>query len=282
MATKKLLGIIASYRKQGNCETVAKAVARELGSDWELNLVRLPLLKIEPCKGCYACLLPGKDCNLDDDVEWLLETIADADAVVFAAANYILGPVGIVKMLTDRALQMAPYAPNFKNKRTAVALTMGQPNFRGYSDSVLASQVGGIGLKADALEVFLGTHPAEVAMKDDFNEKIKRMAESITAAEPPKEDRPNRCPACRSDLFRVGPDGIECAMCKHLAEMEDGSLKFTTSHHQFSAEGIQEHMEWLLMKKLEFSEVRDKLMVIRNDYGPGDWLTPPSADEARV
>ena len=105
MKKKKLLGIVGSYRNLGNCEIVVKSVAEKLGNDWELAMVSLPRLRIEPCKGCYVCLLPDKKCNIKDDVQWLLEQMADADAIIFTAPNYVLGPVGIVKMLADRALQ---------------------------------------------------------------------------------------------------------------------------------------------------------------------------------
>ncbi len=38
MGSKKLLGIVASYRKKGNGEIVVKAVAEKLGDEWELSL----------------------------------------------------------------------------------------------------------------------------------------------------------------------------------------------------------------------------------------------------
>ena len=38
---KKLLALICSPRKPSNSELFAKAVAKELGSDWNLELVRL-------------------------------------------------------------------------------------------------------------------------------------------------------------------------------------------------------------------------------------------------
>jgi len=75
---KKLLGIIASARKIGNAEIVTKAVAEKLGSGWELSLVRLPDISLMPCKGCYACILPGGRCRINDDTEWLLSHINEA------------------------------------------------------------------------------------------------------------------------------------------------------------------------------------------------------------
>ena len=47
---KKVLGLIASYRKLGNSEIVTKAISRQMGDDWELSLIRLPELDIAPCR----------------------------------------------------------------------------------------------------------------------------------------------------------------------------------------------------------------------------------------
>ena len=281
---KKLLGIVASYRKQGNGEIVAKAVARELGPEWDLSLVRLPKLDIAPCKGCYVCLIPGQQCTIKDDVEWLFQRLDEADAVIFTAPNYILGPVGMVKMLTDRALQAAPHTDNFHGTRTAVALTMGKEDYRGYADTALASQVAGLGLDVTALETFYCTHPGEAALSPDFHEKILCLARSLTpqatSPETPmmealSEDHPDRCPRCFSDLFRVRPHGLECAVCKAEATVNNGKLVFTNFHRMFTDEGRQEHLEWLLMKKMEFKEIKHQLQEIRDDYRDGHWLTPP-------
>ena len=275
MGKKKLLALVASYRNLGNSEIAAKAAARELGDDWDFSLIRLPKLKIDPCKGCYACLLPGKSCNIDDDLAWLLEKMNQADALIFAAPNYLLGPVGIIKMLADRALQAAPYLESFQKKRTVVLLTMGRREFLGYADSVLASQAAALGFKISGLEIFLGTHPGEISLEEDFTAKARRLAECISSPEPIPEDRPGRCPRCRSDLFRLGPHGLECAMCKASAVLEDGTLHFTHFHHQFSDEGLKEHYEWLVKKKLEFAQIKNRLKDVRDNFTGGDWLTPP-------
>lgn len=183
MSRKRVVGITASLRKIGNSEIVIKAVADKLDG-WDLNLIRLPLLNIRPCKGCYACLLPGVMCNLKDDMRWLLDRIGEADAVIFAAPNYVLGPVGIMKMMADRALQAMPYYDNFRRKNTAVALTLGREDYRGYADTALISQVAALGLPVSGLELFYGTHPGEVALDKNFEDKIARLASSLLSGKP--------------------------------------------------------------------------------------------------
>ena len=276
---KKLLGIVASYRQRGNGEIVAKAVGRAMGEDWDLSLIRLPKLAIAPCKGCYVCLIPGQHCTIEDDVEWLLQRLDEADAVIFTAPNYILGPVGMVKMLTDRALQAASYAGSFKNTRTVAALTMGKEDYRGYAATVLASQVAGLGLNVRGVESFYCTHPGEAALAPDFQEKISSLAHYLKTPEAPDLEavasrHPEQCPRCHSDLFRVSPQGLECAVCKAEATLTEGRLEFTNFHRMFTDEGRQEHMEWLLMKKMEFKEIKHHLQEIRDEYQDGHWLLP--------
>jgi len=274
MDRKKVLGIIGSYRKVGNSEIVCKAVAEKMGGERDFSLVRLPKLRIYPCKGCYACLIPGKKCNLEDDVAWLLEKINEADAVIFAAPNYTLGPIGIVKMLSDRAIQAVAYHEKYKEKKTAVALTLGKEDYRGYADTALVSQVMTIGLNIVNMDYFYGTHPGEVALSEDFQEKTQNLADSLTAMDFKKDVAPNRCPVCFSDLFRIREEGLECAICKALAKLEGNTLRFFSFHPQFTEEGRIEHFKWLMMKKEEYPKIKGQLKKIQDQYSEGNWITP--------
>ena len=277
MRKKKVLGIVSSYRKLGNSEIVAKTVAGKMGDTWALSLVRLPKLSIFPCKGCYACLLPGRECNLKDDVGWLLERIGESDAVIFTAPNYALAPVGIVKMLADRALQAASHYERFRNIRTVAALTLGREEYRGYADTALIAQVAALGLDVVGMDCFYGTHPGEAGMTGDFEEKGAQLARALTKPDVKKTVPPERCPQCWSDLFRIHPEGLECAVCKALAKRKDGTLRFVSFHSEFSEERRREHMKWLLMKKEEYPHIRDKLKRVQERHRQGKWISPPEA-----
>jgi multimeric flavodoxin WrbA len=279
MNKKKLLGIVASYRKAGNGEIVVKSVAERLGDGWELSLINLPRLRIDPCKGCYVCLLPGKKCMIKDDVEWILERFLEADAIIFTAPDYILGPVAIVKMLTDRALQTYGLHNELAKKKTAVALTLGREDYRGYADTALAAQVHGLGLNVVSLENFYGTHPGEVVLAEDYGEKIATLAESLESDTYESRVPANRCPRCFSDLFRMRGGYFECAVCRSKAHMEGTELRFVEFGSQFTNEGRKEHGEWLVMKKLEYMEIKDKLKVIQDRYRGGTWLKPERKSE---
>lgn len=274
METKKLLGIVASYRRIGNSEIVVKAVAELLGPGWQLSLVRLPQLRVLPCKGCFACLMPNKDCNIEDDVGWLLDRLKESDGIVFASPNYLMGPVGCVKMLADRSFQAYKYFDILREKRTAAALTLGSEEYRGYSDTVLASQVSSLGLKIVSLECFYGRQPGMCLMAKDFEEKIGRLARSIEGEKTAESTPPNRCPFCRSDLFRVRAEGIECAICKSLAAIDGDKLTFSFQNPQFTPAGKIKHMDKLLSEKEQQDSIKAQLKEIQYRYREGNWLTP--------
>jgi len=274
MATKILLGLVASYRRLGNAEIAVKAVAEKMPG-WELSMIRLPQLSILPCKGCYACLLPGVKCNLKDDMEWLLERMAEADAIIVASPNYVLGPVGIMKMIADRALQSAPYQDRFREIKTAVALTLGREDYRGYADTALTAQVSALGFNVAGLELFYGTHPGEIALKDDFEEKIAALCRCLTEEMPTASTVSDRCPRCHSDLFRVRDGAFECALCKALARPEGNMLSFYYYHPEFGEEGKKEHLRWLLGKKEEYAKLKEQLSAIQKRYRDASWRIPP-------
>jgi len=274
---KRVLGLIGSYRKTGNSEIVAKAVARQMGDNWQLSLVRLPKLSVAPCRGCYACLIPGKACMIEDDLAWLLEQIKQADAVIMAAPNYALGPVGIVKMISDRVLQAAHYFQAFQDIPTAVVLTLGLEKYNGIAQTALCVQTASLGLNVVSVESFVGTHPGEVAMAGDFGEKAGAIAAALIR--PPQENEkqagPGRCPRCFSDLFLPHADGgLECAVCKSRARQKGRDLDFCYFDPEFTKEGQMKHMAWLLGKKEEYEIIKDKLKAIKDAYRDGEWEKP--------
>ena len=76
---KKILGIIGSPRKLGNCEIFVKEISENISIPHELQLLCLPKFNILPCRGCYQCLYKDEQCVLDDDLNVVLKSILDSD-----------------------------------------------------------------------------------------------------------------------------------------------------------------------------------------------------------
>lgn len=51
---KNILGIIASQRKLANGELLLKEAAAATEEEYHLDLIRLPDLKLEACRGCVG------------------------------------------------------------------------------------------------------------------------------------------------------------------------------------------------------------------------------------
>jgi len=155
-----------------------------------------------------------------------------------------------------------------------VALTLGSEAYQGYAETVLVSQVGTLGFKIAGLERFYGRQPGGCVMAKDFDEKIERLACCLDGEEPLETAQPNRCPYCRSDLFRVRPEGLECVICRSSARLEGGGLVFASQHPEFTREGSRRHMEKLLSEKEGFESLKAQIKEIRDRYRGGDWLRP--------
>ena len=81
---KKILGIIGSPRRLGNCEIMVKEIGRQISVPHELKLLRLSEFNIQLCKGCYRCLFDENGCPQDDDFYAVLNAIIAADAIIFS------------------------------------------------------------------------------------------------------------------------------------------------------------------------------------------------------
>jgi multimeric flavodoxin WrbA len=99
-----LLGIVASPRKMGNSELFVKELYRQLSGLWELKLIRLPELDIQPCRGCYKCLFEERTCPQKDDFHLAMEILIQSDAYVVATPTYFLGAHASLKRFLDRGL----------------------------------------------------------------------------------------------------------------------------------------------------------------------------------
>ena len=73
---------------------------REKGAEVEVYYTNE--LKIKPCKGDISCMRATGKCFQEDDMEWLLPNVANADILVLASPLYCDGVTGPMKMFMDR------------------------------------------------------------------------------------------------------------------------------------------------------------------------------------
>jgi multimeric flavodoxin WrbA len=277
---KRVLGIIASPRRLGNSEILAKAAMEATGADNQLELIRLTDLDIKPCKACYSCLPKDKPCRIEDNLGFLLEKIRQADAVVLAAPCYSLGPNSTIKALQDRFLSIENKHEQYGGKTCITITTYGVSGWTGYTEAALNLTAKLFGWQLVDCESFLGANPASV-LEDPANlKRVQQMGRALFDPGYQRVSRPNECPACWSDILRYDGKNIICPFCGTKGEIvlegEDVKLKFYPEEdYRWSKKGIQEHLDFLNEKKQEFLNKRNLYKEMQNPYSEiGNWVTP--------
>lgn len=111
---KKITVIDGSPRGDDRSKTRMLAQAFIRGAESagaQTEYITLRNLDIKPCCGCYTCWTKTHGvCIFNDDMPKILESIRDAELIVFASPLYYFSVTGIMKNFMDRMLPlMEPY-----------------------------------------------------------------------------------------------------------------------------------------------------------------------------
>jgi multimeric flavodoxin WrbA len=276
----RVLALVASPRRLGNSELMAKEINRHLPGPHRLQLVRLPDMDIRPCRACYSCLYDERTCSQKDDFPRILEAILGADALILAAPAYLLGANASLKRFVDRGLSLHQHFPELWGTPAVAVTVAGIPGMEGYTKLCLESAARLMGLELKASEVVYGALPGEVFL-DEGNRRVARdLAAALLGPPPPWRSLPWRCPACGGDTFRfLGPDRVRCMTCSSpgRAEVNEGQITFAVSppedHFFLTVEGALHHGEWLRQMKERFRAKKQELKAICLPYlHDGEWL----------
>lgn len=277
---KKILGIIGSPRRLGNCEIMVKEISNQLAVPHELNLLRLQDFNILPCRGCYHCLFNTEHCILEDDLNTVIQAMADADAFIVSAPTYFLGINASLKMLLDRGLSFYAHMDNLWGKPAIGVAIAGIEGKEGYSRLGIQSFLKMIFADDKDTRVLYGALPGEVFL----NEKNKQAAVELASAlfGPKTGTTGPCCTQCGGDTFRFMADHrIQCMLCSDYGSvtMASGSLSLNIdkSDHDFfsSKEDALKHKEWLLGMKSRFVRHKKSLKKITQTYlKQGTWIKP--------
>jgi len=220
----RILGLVASYRKMGNSEVLVRVALRAAGEEGaETELLRLTDLDIRPCKGCMACLFKGERCAIKDDMPRLLDALVEADGLIVGAPTYILAPPGIVKMATDRLIELM-HPDRLRGlaarRRASGILTVATepeswagftlPLLKLFCYSALAPPVDWASLKASG--------PGEVALDEGALEAARRVGANVArflkGADLELPVAKGACPVCSGCLLELLEDGrARCPLC---------------------------------------------------------------------
>lgn len=281
---KKILGLVGSRRNVANGEILLKEVASSCGEDYKLELIRLPELKLEPCRACYTCLGSGKLCPIKDDLSFLTEKITMADGIILAVPCYLLGPAAITKLWSDRTIALSQRLKDFWNKPIVIIATAGIKGWEGYTLSALMAMANFMGFKIKDAKMFIGALPGEVMEKLEVRQQVKAMGKALFGAA--GEIESGQCPTCRSEIWKFHkPDFAVCPLCSQEAmlEFQEGEVKwvFGPPGKRFELPDLERHFgEFLPSKVKEYIVRRKELALVRNPYETkNNWLKPDKAEQ---
>jgi len=285
-----ILGLVGSARPWGNSELVVRQALRGAQAEGaRVHLVRLTDLRLEPCTGCLRCVIGGQPCPQDDDMAWLVETLAAADGLVLATPTYFLGPAAVLKRVLDRLLmvtgRVAEAPPPLRPAVTVAAA--GLEDWRGVVLPFLNALATALSFQPIDSLTAVAPGPGEVLLNDELMDRVFVAGRRLGRGEmEPAPAPPGVCPICRCDAFVLRGERAVCPICAREATVvleEKGlALRFepvTGTDHRWTPEGLRTHMiEWVMATGPRFMANRAEIKERRQPYRQMEveWLCPPS------
>lgn len=259
----KVLGISFGTKNGTNDSMCMEALmgAKEVGADVEF--IQMSTLKIRHCTGCCACaktLLSGKGnmCIIkDDDFEWLLDKMLDADGIVISDPIFEEGASGLFHTITDRFGPRTDRGNNIIGTKIAQETGGKIPDPRLLKDKVISYiGVGGSdwGTRVQCEHAMHALTPMwkvidnawfpwakSVLMEDDKLAEVHQIGRNIAEAAKDIEKAEYKgdegvCPHCHNKLFYLEPGSAKaiCGLCGMVGEVriEDGKTKFVFPEEQ--------------------------------------------------
>lgn len=276
---KKILGIVASKRRLGNCEILVKEIARRVSFPHELRLLRLPDFDLRHCTGCYRCLSSESGCVLDDDLSQVLEAVAGADALILAAPTYFLGAHSSLKIFLDRAISFYAFGNRLWGKPAVGIGVAGMEGKEGSTHLDIERFLAVILAQNLQTCIIYGALPGEVVLKEENRKVVAEMAAALGGESAKRE---GTCPLCAGETFRfIEGNKARCMLCSHAGEVsfENGRFTFSPEPNDhpilFGEQNALDHRDWLEgMKKLFRQRAKELRQVTAGYEDDGEWIVP--------
>lgn len=176
----KIVLVCGSPRK-GNTEWMLSYLhERFLERGVESELILLRKKKIKNCNGCLRCEEGGRErngiCNIDDDMQSILNALVNADAIVLGTPVYFDMLSGMLKNFMDRTCAVWPKLEGKAAAGVAVAEDgIGQAinNINTYTSMCGMKWVGSVST--------LAKKPRQVADNEEVMKKLDKLALALIA-----------------------------------------------------------------------------------------------------
>jgi multimeric flavodoxin WrbA len=215
----KILGMIGSYRKNGNSDILAKEAlmgAEEAGA--EVELIRLTDYRIESCQGFGLCLFREEGCHIKDDLKFIWSKIDEADGILLSAPCYFLESTAVLKQLIDRAWVLA-HRGTFRGKYASVMVPYATRGWIPYALLQPNIFFGILGFKVIHREPIHTQGLGEVVHENEAIMKAHKigleLAQATVNQDPTYGSIPGLCPICQDWNIRIlrNRKDVECPTC---------------------------------------------------------------------
>jgi Multimeric flavodoxin WrbA len=122
----KILVIMGSPRK-GNTYRAVKKIEESMQSmgNVEFEYFMLKDANLSQCRGCYMCIMEGKDhCPLKDESSVLEQKMHASNGVIFATPVYVMNVSALMKTFIDHFAYVC-HRPRFFDKKALILSTTG-------------------------------------------------------------------------------------------------------------------------------------------------------------
>ncbi|WP_425060226.1 hypothetical protein SCACP_08990 [Sporomusa carbonis] len=279
----KVLGLVASPRRAGNSELLVKEMLASLPADIEKQMIRLTDLDIKQCKACYACLPAEKKCVIKDDLDFLIDRIRAADALIIASPCYFLGSHTSIKIIGDRLISVMGDSRKFSGKKCVTVVTYGIGGWEGYAREAVNNFARFLHLDVVGDLLVNAAIPGE-ALAEDIKTAAQELAKRLI--DPTGGDKSSSgrltCGECGSSLLQISESGhVRCVMCGTTGQLQFVSGQFIIRYTypeppRFSPEGMIEHGRLLGSYKERYIAKRKELAQLCKPYNDYDWWVYPT------
>jgi NAD(P)H-dependent FMN reductase len=278
---KRILGLIGSSRRLGNCELFVKEISRHVSGESTLSLIRLPLLDIRPCRACYACIM-GESCPVSDHMGFLRDQIVQSDALLIAAPVYFLGAHSIIKRILDRGFLFYADAERNEGKPCILINLYGIAEKIGVASQTLRALAGVLCVDVKASVNLNAALPGEVLADQRHLRSAQKLAGILFSDKTTKARK--GCPFCGCEVVRMHSGKFICTLChgsftldtrgrlmRRKEGWEVGTVKF-----------VREHSAWLKSMRDKYMADRKDLLRLSLPYKDiGTWVEPPPKDSGQ-
>lgn len=177
----KVIAINGSPRKEGNTETVLRAMARELEAEGiETEIIQVGDKAIRGCISCGHCMKEDNACVFEDDcVNEVSRKIGWSDGLILGAPTYYSAIPGTMKSFLDRLFYSSNGFLKYKvatvaavTRRAGAVLTANQmKNFLDLAEAITPP--------SQYWEVIYGLSPGEAAQDAEGMQTARKNARAM-------------------------------------------------------------------------------------------------------